>query len=168
MLRRIGKIQPRSVAQKFNDAHIPQPPLVIICALCTSDRESRDPGRNAANCVPNIRRASSLSSSDVSEHFHKNGRSFFQALSPDLYFDLSYNSGCRPWNRPCRISAPSPCNINRKTSRRNGALSQREMKCRLCCKRKRSVDDLVGAGDGKSSRCSCKCKRRSADDVVGA
>ena len=45
--------------------HVPDPPQVIICALGTSDREPRDPGRSAASCAGNIHRASSLSSSAV-------------------------------------------------------------------------------------------------------
>ena len=92
-------------------------PLVRIYALGTSDQESRDPGRSAANCAPSIRRASSLSSSDVSEHFHKTGRSCAPEVSSGPYFDLSYSNGCRQWNRPCHISVLSLYNINRKTSR---------------------------------------------------
>ena len=92
-------------------------PLVRIYALGTSDQESRDPGRSAANCAPSIRRASSLSSSDVSEHFHKTGRSCSSEVSSGPYFDLSYSNGCPQWNRPSHISVLSLCSINRKTSR---------------------------------------------------
>ena len=92
-------------------------PLVRIYALSTSDQESRDPGRSAANCAPSIRRASSLSSSDVSEHFHKTGRSCSSEVSSGPYFDLSYSNGCPQWNRPSHISVLSLCSINRKTSR---------------------------------------------------
>ena len=75
------------------------------------------PGRSAANCAPSIRRASSVSSSDVSEHFHKTGRSCAPEVSSGPYFDLSYSNGGPQWNRPSHISVLSLCSINRKTSR---------------------------------------------------
>ena len=91
--------------------------LAIIYTLGTSDRESRDPGRSAANCAPSIRRAFSLSSSDISEHFHKNGRSCAPEVSSGPYFDLSYSNGCPQWNRPCHISVLFLYSMNRKISR---------------------------------------------------